>query len=157
MVYTSKYTCMQTTCTFPTNKPRVAYNKGCRCERCSSAHKEHQSKYYRARIERGFKRKPDPIEKRRVWQKARRERIRERLSELKIKCSDCGWCKIPALLEFHHTIFGRGRGSLKGINTLKQLDEELKLGVFLCPNCHSERHYNPETNKLETNNPDLMK
>ncbi len=148
---------MQTTCIFPNNKPRVSYNKGCRCDRCRSAHKEHLAQQYKARIERGWKRKPDQIEKRREWQKARRKRIKERISELKIKCFDCGWCKIPALLEFHHIIPSKSRASFHSINTLTQLNRELKLGVFLCPNCHSERHYNPETNKLETNNPNLIK
>lgn len=33
------------TCKFPQNKPRTAYNKGCRCERCKTAESEYLAKY----------------------------------------------------------------------------------------------------------------
>ncbi len=75
------------------------------------------------------------------------------------KCHDCGWDKIPAVLEFHHLVVSEDHNPIFSLVntscTIERLLRELDKGVFLCPTCHKCRHYNPNTGKVETNNQEL--
>lgn len=104
--------------------------------------------------------KPNYIHKTRELVKKTFDAIRNRS-----KCADCGWSKIPALLEFHHTIRGsvRPRAKRRDLSmsprmstSISKMEVELKKGVFLCPTCHKMRHYNSDTGKVESSNKDLF-
>jgi len=80
------------------------------------------------------------------------------------KCIDCGWKRIPAVLEFHHLEEGdreptRTRRSRTvqphTHRTVEKMEEELTKGDFLCPTCHKCRHYNEELDILDTANKNL--
>jgi len=80
------------------------------------------------------------------------------------KCIDCGWKRIPAVLEFHHLEEG-GREPTRTRRsrtvqphthkTVEKMEEEMTKGDFLCPTCHKCRHYNEELDILDTANKNL--
>lgn len=95
-----------------------------------------------------------------------RQQVKKLFDEIRNRsqCSDCGWNKIPALLEFHHTVRGTKRIKAKRrelsqsprmVSSIGKMEAELKKGIFLCPTCHKMRHYNPDTGKVESSNKDL--
>jgi hypothetical protein len=80
------------------------------------------------------------------------------------KCVDCGWKRIPALLEFHHLEEGKEEPTrTRRSRTVRphthrrveKMEEELAKGDFLCPTCHKCRHYNEELDILDTANKNL--
>ena len=77
----------------------------------------------------------------------------------KTKCHDCGWDKIPAVLEFHHLVVSEDHNSpnVLVINgaSVERILRELDKGVYLCPTCHTCRHYNPNTGQVELHNREL--
>ncbi len=62
-----------------------------------------------------------------------------------LSCFDCGysfWDK-PYMADFHHLHGKDGRSGMLGFITHCSYDrviEELSGGVYICPNCHRERH-----------------
>ena len=80
------------------------------------------------------------------------------------KCIDCGWKRIPAVLEFHHLEEGERQPTRTRRSrtvqphthrTVEKMEEELTKGDFLCPTCHKCRHYNEELDILDTANKNL--
>jgi hypothetical protein len=99
-------------------------------------------------------------------QESRQEGIKKRilrnkefLYAIKLCCVDCGWDKVPQILEFHHEKNKENDTSLSSlINSacsVERLLEEIDKGCFLCPTCHRLRHYNKDTQRIQTNNPEL--
>ena len=123
------------TCKFINKAATTAYQKGCRCMRCVT--------YY----EKTTKAK----------QKERKERNKVFIQSLRLCCVDCGWNKEPNILEFHHETNKKNDSSIANLlsGSIERLLEELDKGVFLCPTCHRMRHFNKETQKVETFNKDL--
>ena len=77
----------------------------------------------------------------------------------KTKCHDCGWDRIPAVLEFHHLVVSEDNNRIGMLvstgSSIERLLRELDKGVYLCPTCHTCRHYNPNTGKVELFNQEL--
>jgi len=125
------------TCKFKHNSQHTAFNKGCRCNYCVD--------YY------------ETVIKQRT--KERAEKNKEFLQSIRLCCSDCLWNVEPNILEFHHEVTNKKNKSLSSlINSgcsLERILEELDKGVFLCPTCHSLRHYNKTSKQIETYNKDL--
>ena len=125
------------TCKFKTNSESTAYQKGCRCSRCVNHYEEVVKESIKKRILRN----------------------REFLYAIKLCCVDCGWDKVPQILEFHHEKNKENDTSLSSlINSacsVERLLEEIDKGCFLCPTCHRLRHYNKDTQRIQTNNPEL--
>ena len=75
---------------------------------------------------------------------ARRRRKRKAIEYKGGKCSNCGYDRCEAALEFHHTDptkkdFGF---SNKGIpRSWEKQKEELDKCILVCSNCHKEIHY----------------
>jgi len=67
------------------------------------------------------------------------------------KCSNCGYHKNLAGLVFHHTNKDKKQFSLDSRTlanmSLKEIENEIKICIILCHNCHMEEHY-PEFNDL---------
>ena len=92
-------------------------------------------------------------------------KYREFLVEsIKDDMPDCGWKKIPSVLEFHHLEEGereptRTRRSRTvqphTHRTVEKMEEEMTRGCLLCPTCHKCRHYNEELDILDTANKNL--
>jgi hypothetical protein len=124
-------------CKQPTKKASTAYTKyKCRCNRCC----EWEQTRGKIREEQG---------------KTNRQKIQAYIRNAKTVCFDCSWAEVPALLEFHHTD-KENHSSIGRIRSIERLIIELKKGVFLCPNCHRKRHYNPITDRLELFNDGLI-
>jgi hypothetical protein len=86
--------------------------------------------------------------------KLRRVSVRRRnrtasLLYLGSKCSNCGYNKCEAALEFHHFLQDKKSFNISsGFNLpWRQLKEELDKCMLLCCNCHREFHYNEKSNK----------
>jgi hypothetical protein len=58
-------------------------------------------------------------------------------------CSNCGYKKHPAALEFHHLQNKKHNISRIAHRGVSQniLDEEIKKCVVICSNCHKELHF----------------
>ncbi len=128
---------MYLNCKFIDRAATTAYQKGCRCARCTQHHEE--------------------ITKEKKKQRAIKSR--EFLLSLKLSCVDCGWNTEPSILEFHHEINTQNDtnvGSLIASGcSIERLLEEIDKGSFLCPTCHKLRHFNKDTKRVETFNEDL--
>lgn len=123
-------------CRFPHNTPLTSYWKGCRCPRC----RDHNSQ--RAIL----------------WRDKYSKVNLEILKARKQACADCGWNKIPSVLEFHHVVVDPSNRTIRATATsapLSRFLRELDKGVFLCPNCHRCRHYDPVNDQVDTQNNDL--
>lgn len=123
-------------CKFPHNTPLTSYGKGCRCKKCRSAFTQ------------SVKKNKAP------YVRANREILRAR----KQACADCGWNKIPSVLEFHHVVVdpSNTRISMAAANrTTSRFLQELDKGVFLCPTCHTCRHYDPVLDRVDLRNKTL--
>jgi hypothetical protein len=124
-------------CNYLTLSASTAYSRGCRCKRCLEY----------------FTDVTLPKRKERV------EKNKQFINTIKLCCSDCSWNVIPELLEFHHENNNNDDSSLASLihggSSLERLLTELDKGVFLCPTCHSMRHFNRTTKKVETFNKDL--
>jgi len=125
-------------CKYPGNAPRTGYNKGCRCSRC---------------------REVSRIQALKIMNSPLGEAKKALVAVRKTKCYDCGWDKIPAVLEFHHLVLSEDHNPIAYLvrngSSIERLLRELDKGVFLCPTCHRCRHYNPNTGKVETYNHEL--
>jgi hypothetical protein len=64
------------------------------------------------------------------------------VAELGGKCSDCGYCKEPRILNFHHVDeTTKSFGIAKKLSLcIEKLRAEAKKCILLCPNCHQEHH-----------------
>jgi len=87
------------------------------------------------------KHKPDcKICANKKWKK----RITERLDEIvdEWKCSECGYDKSRAALEFHHLDPTKKDFSISSRWTIShdKLKEEIDKCIMLCANCHRELH-----------------
>lgn len=128
---------MYLNCKFINKAASTAYQKGCRCLRCTTYNEE-------------------------VTKEKRKKRVdtnREFISSLKTCCVDCGWNKVPNILEFHHELNTENDSNVSNLIqsgcSLERLLQELDKGVFLCPTCHRMRHYNKNTSRVETFNSNL--
>lgn len=81
-----------------------------------------------------------------------KERKRE-IIKSKLSCSNCGYNKCIAALDFHHLNPGEkeiGISQLIKKNcSIEKIEEELKKCIVLCANCHRELHYNERQNEIE--------
>lgn len=60
------------------------------------------------------------------------------------KCSECGYAKCIAALDFHHTDSTTKDSTVKdmmGSASWDRIKKELKKCVILCSNCHREHHW----------------
>lgn len=107
------------------------YDNGCRCAGCKKAKNEKHTR--------------------------RREEVREIYDQIRDSqcCLDCGYDKIPAILEFHHLTNHDGDVNPRELDSVRMMVRELRKGVFLCPTCHRVRHLNPETGLVNTGNSTL--
>lgn len=107
------------------------YNRGCRCSECKKAKNDNHTK--------------------------RREEVREIFDQIRDSecCLDCGYDKIPAILEFHHLTDHEDDHNPRDMDSIRNMVRELRKGVFLCPTCHRIRHLNPETGLVNTGNSNL--
>lgn len=124
-------------CRFPNNTPLTSYGKGCRCKKCRSA--------FTQCVQKSKKKRYVPVNK-------------GILRERKQTCADCGWNKIPSVLEFHHTVVDSSNTSISravATRTTRRFLQELDKGVFLCPTCHTCRHYDPVLDRVDLTNPGL--
>ena len=128
-------------CKFINVKASTAYQRGCRCFRCVS---------YFEKITRKLGQEKS---------KLRAIRNQDILNSLRLSCMDCGWNKVPTILEFHHEkneVDDNYVGKLAGCgSSIERLLKEIAKGCFLCPTCHKLRHYNKDTNRVELYNPEL--
>ena len=67
-----------------------------------------------------------------------------------LKCFDCGYNKNCAILEFHHSIPIKSKNRNSNPRFLIKEHREGKT-VCLCPNCHAERHFNPDIGMVDLN------
>lgn len=51
------------------------------------------------------------------------------------ECSECGYSKIPDILEVHHKNHNRKDNSVSNL-------------CYLCPNCHQEHHFNSKSGRF---------
>lgn len=80
--------------------------------------------------------------------KRRRAHKRKAIAFLGGKCSQCGYLKCIASLDFHHldastkdtTLLG-SRSSKLLMRSWAQIVQELAKCTLLCKNCHAEKHY----------------
>lgn len=80
-----------------------------------------------------------------MWHQTKRAIDRKKLfiKQLGNKCSQCGYCKNMAALEFHHESnksYGLDMRKLSNTSMIK-LQEEISKCILLCANCHREYHY----------------
>lgn len=71
------------------------------------------------------------------------EKVRAYFLKYKRKncCAFCGWKEHPDILQFHHEQKRKENIHLADCKSIKQLKEQLKKGILLCPNCHVWHHY----------------
>ena len=120
-----------------------------------NAYKERQKIYYQANRERiiamykkwreanpdYFKRKVYTKEERHERNKKRANRRKSLMINLKKgkQCEKCGYRAYPQILHFHH----KGSDKKKDVSScrsLREIEEEVKKCILLCPNCHAEEH-----------------
>jgi hypothetical protein len=70
------------------------------------------------------------------------------------KCTECGYSKCIAALDFHHVDKTKKEFNIFGVSkkSWRKIVEELKKCILLCSNCHREHHWNEwqeEINKKE--------
>jgi len=65
------------------------------------------------------------------------------------KCSNCGYSKIPEILQYHHIDAIKKKFALSspGVRSLDEITSEISKCKLLCPTCHSEEHYYNKKNK----------
>lgn len=125
---------MNTECKFSELAGLTGYSQGCRCGRCcETKHNKTQRTLKNYTLNKAL------------------------LKTLKVSCKDCGWNKIPPLLNFHHEVILKNKLSISATLRLNQerFLYELAKGCFLCPTCHALRHYNPITEQIEYQNSTL--
>jgi hypothetical protein len=138
---------MTDNCSNPSNSPIVSYNKGCRCSRCFSAKQEQYEKHKERRLAK--QRTYYQTHKKEIVVKNSKRISNEILTyKLQLKCEDCGYDKIPNLLQFHHPDGATSRNWRQGM-----IDHKKGLAVALCPTCHASRHYDPTSGKVRWNVP----
>jgi hypothetical protein len=75
-----------------------------------------------------------------AWFIQRRKKLKlELVNHAGGKCADCGYCRCPAALEFHHRT-GTKEFRVSQATSRKKAFQEVKKCVLLCANCHRERH-----------------
>ena len=85
----------------------------------------------------------------RYWAKASKAKItRRQEASLKVKkesggkCARCGYCEEVRILHFHHHL-GIKNTEVSALLEYRQMKEEAKLCILLCPNCHALIHLKP--------------
>lgn len=126
-----------------------------RCRKCTNEINVKNSKKYKRYYKNYRDENKDRIRKRnRKYHKERKEKWKEFISHyIDLKCSECGYDKSFAALDFHHRNseekeYGIDK-LLKGALTKERkniLLNEIKKCDILCSNCHRELHY--EINKI---------
>lgn len=128
------------------------YNIGCRCEKCTKAHREANYKYYHKNIKASRQRYREYYHKHRDKKReynrnyfANRKRKLYRLSD-NIKhnfgCSVCGE-NDPNVLIFHHINPNEKKTCVSNLirgNDIDKLLEEMNKCIVLCANCHIKEH-----------------
>jgi hypothetical protein len=102
------------------------YKSGCRCDNCRRLKAEEAAR--------------------------EKEEVRQMINEIKRNtvCCDCGAGKDkPGILVFHHTVVCPKNRKLSSCPNKYALKRELKKGVFVCWNCHADRHTDKETGKVD--------
>jgi len=112
-------------------KSRTGYSAGCRCDKCREAERCH-------------------LRQKKILIRQIYDQIRDSQC-----CFDCGYDKIPKILEFHHLTDSDKDDNPRKKNTIVKMVRELKKGVFLCPTCHTVRHLDPVTGLVTTRNSNL--
>jgi len=87
---------------------------------------------------------------------ARRKRKEQIVSLMKsVGCIDCGWDRVPEVLEFHHINVGdqshQSPSSLISNRavSIDRLVNELAKGIYLCPTCHALRHFDRQARRMD--------
>jgi len=65
-------------------------------------------------------------------------------------CADCGRTDISHILHFHHLTNNENDRKPRDCNGLISMIRELRKGIFLCPTCHTLRHFDPVTGLVKT-------
>lgn len=68
------------------------------------------------------------------------QKTKDLISELRIKCAECGETH-PATLDFHHTNPNEKENNIASMNSRKRILEESKKCIVLCSNCHRKLHW----------------
>lgn len=111
---------------------------------------EQRSKWYRERC------KSDEYkELLRTQGKNRSKAVKEYINKYKLKlgCTDCGYSKHPAALDFDHLPEFKKELNVCNSKSIKQAKEEIKKCEVVCSNCHRIRTYN----RLYPCKPDIFK
>ena len=132
-------------CEYPENKPRTAYNKGCRCTGCRTANRMHV-KYHTDNLSRDQKkaRAKKYYEKYGSTSAAKAKIRRGIINRYKEQegCARCGYNEHGCALDFHHvdpstkefSPGSRMHGSWPSI--MNEIDK----CAVLCKNCHAVTH-----------------
>ena len=111
---------------------------------------EYQKNYYKNNREKylkyfknyrdAHKRKYDTEQMRNYRKKAgdKRQKLRLKLKEGK-KCERCGYSEHTEILHFHHNN-GDKKNSISNARTEREILEEVKKCILICPNCHAVEH-----------------
>jgi len=84
-------------------------------------------------------------ERNKKWRQKRNEFVQS--IKLKSSCAMCGWKEHPEVLHWHHVNRKDKKGRVVQQNSWKQLKEEMKKCILLCPNCHYWLHYQERARK----------
>lgn len=109
--------------------------------------REDANRYHRNKWRTDPEYKKKRMESQRKSQKKRIAKMRERVKHFKKekhgnKCVDCGFDKVPEILEFHHINSNEKEKKITSmlLYSWSRIEEELNKCVLLCPNCHAIRH-----------------
>lgn len=104
----------------------------CRCDKCKVAATEYQR-------QRRLKR-PDVVEKNRIYVLERKKKLREYIQSLKKKpCVDCGVEYPYYVMQFDHLEGYTKEVGLARVPSKAKIDKEVLKCEVVCANCHAER------------------
>lgn len=76
----------------------------------------------------------------------RRNHLRDLRNRMGGKCTDCGYCEVVGILQFHHDGREKKESNVSELQSYKKREEEAKKCILLCPNCHALRHFKKNDN-----------
>ena len=102
-----------------------------------------ERKLYQSEYKKGYQKRPDVIEKRKVLREQRVERNKQFVLEHMTRCIECGESE-PVVIDFHHLDASEKEDGISRLiwnnSSLDKIKREIDKCVCLCSNCHRRVH-----------------